>query len=157
MQASKPKETEIVVDIDFNAYLSETTAMNIRLNAEVEKLKQSISDFAGLSESACRSTLIKKSGSSQTFSQENKAKDIELTPNQLEAKKTMHNLPKILVCENPLRNGLNRISFRVKSLAHSIALGIGLLSKIKERGFSFDGKYMLLRRISVGSRNLCIS
>jgi len=131
VQTSKPKEVEMVVDIDFSSYLSETAAVNIRLNAEVERLRQSTSDFAGLSETVCRSNFARKSSGAHCLSRENKAAEIELSLNQLEAKKILHNLPKILLCENPLRDGVNRILFRVKNLSISIALGVGLLSKVR--------------------------
>lgn len=139
VQSSKPKEAELTIDIDFAAYLSEATAMNVRLATEIEKLKQSIADFSGVSESICRSTLIKKSGGAHCFSKENKAPEIELSSNQTEAKKITHNLPRLVLCESPLRNGLNKSVFKIKKHSNLIAIGVGLQSKIKERSFCFDG------------------
>lgn len=114
------------------------------MKAEVDKLKQIVTDFADQSEVLCRSSLMKKCGSLLLFSKEFKANEIELSTDRLMATKTLNNLPRTLLCENPLKNGMNRISLRLKGLKQEIGVGIGLYSKIKERGFTFDGTRLLI-------------
>lgn len=63
-----------------------------------------------------------------------------MSPSCLEAKKVQTHSSRVILCSEALASGVSRVSFRIKNLQSWIAVGIGILPRVKEKGFCLESK-----------------